>query len=148
MLLAAVGESITRVTAFTSLLQPGLAPKDTANATLKLSNGKSGTFNLSFGTKFMNGFEIQIMTDKGVVKMSDKGVIVLKHGDADDREKFIAREFPFNDSLNREIGVFAQGILTKTVEVRGMPQEALEDLKVMQAIIESGEEGGAVKLIR
>ena len=148
MLLAAVGESITRVTAFTSLLQPDLAPKDTANATLRLSNGKSGTISLSFGTEFMNGFEIQITTDKGVVKILDKGVMVLKNGDADGTEQVIAKEFPYDNSLNREIEVFAQGILTRKVEVRGMPQEALDDLKVIQAIIESGEEGGAVKLIR
>ena len=147
MLLAATGETISRVTAFTTLLEPNLAPKDTANATFGLSNGRSGTFNFSYGTDFATALDIQVITDGGVVSIEDHCVKVVKDGESEDMEQVTTTRFPVDHSLGREIEVFAQGILKKTVEVRGSPQEALEDLKVIEAILRSGDEGGAVKII-
>ena len=58
------------------------------------------------------------------------------------------RLFSPNNNVEREIAVFAQGIKRGKVESRGTPEEALEDLKVAQAILESAREGGAVKSVQ
>ena len=76
-LLAAAGRSISLVSAFTSLLQPKLAPLDAVHATMQLYNGYSGTFNLSFGAEVKTGFEFQIVTEKGAITMLPAEVIVL-----------------------------------------------------------------------
>ncbi|KAG8529899.1 uncharacterized protein KY384_005380 [Bacidia gigantensis] len=148
-LLSSANATITQVAAFTSLLRPEFSSTDTANAALHLSNGNSGTMSLSFGTEFDSAFEIHIVTDKGAVMVTDRRVTVIKDGEEEDTEQEIRRDFPHEDlSLKRELAVFATGILKeKEIERRGLPQESLADLKLVQAMIESGEENGAVKAV-
>ena len=55
---AAAGRSIGQICAFTSLLQPNLAPLDPVYATMQLDNNNSGMFSLSFGAEFKTGFEL------------------------------------------------------------------------------------------
>ena len=42
---------------------------------------------------------------------------------------------------------FAESIRTGKADPRGTPEEALADLQVLQAILESGEEAGAAKKV-
>ncbi|KAL9127822.1 MAG: hypothetical protein Q9217_003382 [Psora testacea] len=145
-LLSAVSTSITQVAAFTSLVQPNLSPVHTANATIHLDNGNSGTFSISYGSEFANAFEVRIVTGQGAVTLMPTRVTVLTRND-DHNVVTVTRDFPADSGVKRELAVYAKGIEAGKIDPRGTPEEALMDLKVMQGILESGEEGGIVKAV-
>lgn len=145
-LLSAAGESITHVAAFTSLLQDRLAPLDTIHATMQTSNETNGTFSLSFGAEFKSGFEFQVVTDKGAVTVTPTEVTLLRKDPKG--EMNVARtafKALYSHAVEREVGLFAKAMATGKIEQRASPEEAFMDLRVLQAMLESGEDGGAVK---
>ena len=141
-LLAAAGQSITQVSAFTSLLQPKLAPLDTVHAIMQLGNGNSGTFSLSFGTEYKTGFQIQVVTDKGAVTVSPSEVIVLTK-DALDGNKQKCFPIKPDPGVQAEVTAFAHSIKFGKPDDRAAPEQALSDLNVLQAMLDSGENAGA-----
>lgn len=145
-LLAAGGEHITHLAAFTSLLQEKLAPVDTVHATLRISNGNNGTFNVSFGAEFKSGFEIELVTDKGAVIVTPTEVITTVKNEAGEKREE-RTPFEFSAGVKPEIVAFAQSIEAGKADKRGVPEEALTDLKILQSLLESGEEGGKVKIL-
>ncbi|KAL9101209.1 MAG: hypothetical protein Q9163_003511 [Psora crenata] len=144
-LLSAGFTSITHVAAFTSLISPHLRSVDTVNATMRLDNGNSGTFSMSYGTRMSHVYKIRIVTNHGAVTI-DPWRVVSTMSARDGRES-VYDFLQLDNGVQREIGVFAKGILAREIEARGTPQEALMDLKVMRGILESGEEGGMVKRV-
>lgn len=58
-MLAAVGEDIKSLAAFTSLQQKKLAPVDTVHGIASTLNG-SGTLCISFGTEFKSRLEVEV----------------------------------------------------------------------------------------
>ena len=144
-LLSATNESIKQVAAFTSF-DPGPSPRGTISASMQLTNGNNGTFAFSSETQHGKTFEIYIITDKGTVTLTDRGVVVTKKGPEEDKEQTLVKgNFPSSEySVHRMVEVFGEGLSREQVEKRGVPQHALEDLKVMQAVLESGGNDGAV----
>ena len=71
---------------------------------------------------------------------------VVRGGAQSERTEEIARAFAPNDnSFRREMEVFAEGLKRNQVERRALPEEGLEDLKIMAAILKSGKEDGAMQ---
>lgn len=143
-LLGAAGQHITHLAAFSSLLEKKLAPVDTIHATLQILNGNNGTFNLSFGTEFKSGFEIEVVTTKGAVAVRPTEVVVTandeKGGKKEDVEKF-----EFSSGVKPEILAFAEALKSGKANENASPEEALIDLRILQSMLESGESGGKVK---
>ena len=50
--------------------------------------------------------------------------------------------------MQREVAAFAKAIGTGKVEQRASPEEAMMDLRVLNAMLESGADGGTPKLLR
>ena len=146
-LLSARKVSIIQVAAFTSLLQPKLIPSDTANATIQLDNGNSGTLSISYGTEFAHIFEIEIITNRGNVTVTPSRAVSVSEG-PDGDELTTTQNFGRDNSVRRELEVFAEGIERKQLEIRSTPEEALEDLKVVEAILKSGNHDGSVERVR
>lgn len=145
-LLAAAGQSITHVAAFTSQLQQHLAPLDTVHSTMQISNRNNGTFSLSFGAEFKTDFEFQIVTDKGAVTVTPNAVTVLQKDSKGKKDGTTHNFKPLdNQTVKREVATFAKAISMGKTDARASPEEALADLKVLQAMLESAEEGGMVK---
>ena len=146
-LLDAAGQSITKVAAFTSRLHQLLAPLDTVHSTMQISNGNSGTFSLSFGTVFKREFEFQVVTDKGTVTVTSDAV-VLSQNDFSGSKAGKKHSFTYlNNGIQHEFATFARAIHTGKMEPRATPEEALLDLKVVQAMLESGADGGMAKSV-
>lgn len=132
--------AITKVSAFTAQLQPHLPPIDTINATLRTKAGVSGTVALSFGTtlddkSYHFGFEKgKIIVENGVTK------VVYNDGsrEAEESSKYTGT------GVKEEIKAWAHGILAGEANEKQSPQEALLDLKLLEAMIVSGEKDGAV----
>lgn len=142
-LLAAAGQEITHVAAFTSLLKQHLAPADTVHATVQISNGNSGTLSLSFGAEFKHAFEIQVVTDKGAVTVKPTGIIIT----TPDNKRGQTFAFKSSNGLRQEVAAFAQSIKNEQVDKRGTPEQALMDLKVFEAMLESSKEAGKVTTV-
>lgn len=56
-------------------------------------------------------------------------------------------EVGFDSGVKTEVNAFAKSITTGVANERGAPEEALADLRLIQRMLESGEQGGAVKVI-
>ncbi|KAL6722047.1 hypothetical protein ACLMJK_001152 [Lecanora helva] len=148
-LLAAAGQSITHLSAFAAQLQQHLAPLDTIHSTMQISNRNSGTFSLSFGVEFKTDFEFQVVTDKGAVTVGPNFVIVSRNDkDGKKHEKRHAFKPFYSHAVRLEVAAFAKAMSTGRSDPRAAPEEALKDLKVMQAMLDSANGGGAVESVR
>jgi predicted dehydrogenase len=143
-LLAAGDQHITHLAAFSSLLEKKLAPVDTIHATLRISNGNNGTFNLSFGTEFKSGFEIEVITTKGAVVVRPTEVVVTTK-DKKGEKKEDVEKFEFSSWVKPEMLAFAEALSSGKANKNASPDEALIDLRILQSMLESGECNGKVK---
>ena len=144
-LLAAAGQIVSSVRASTSLINEDLAPLDTLNANLTTANKRNGTFHLSYGSKFRRECQIRVVMTTGAVAVSPHEVTISTNGIEVIQER--AFRFPPGNGVREEMAAFAESIHGKVFDPRGSPEEAYDDLKLLQGMLESGEEEGAVKRI-
>lgn len=142
--LSAVGEEIKQLSARTALIQEKLPPVDTVHGLLTTTSGRSGTFIVSFGSEFKSGFTIELVTTNGSVRLTPGVVNVTRKG-PDGEKVEETKTFEFNSGVKAEVAAFAQSITNGKVDARQAPSEALKDLEILQALLESGEDSGAIK---
>ncbi|TIA37631.1 NAD(P)-binding protein [Aureobasidium pullulans] len=132
---------MSQVAAFTAQLQPHLPPIDTINATVKLANGTSGTFSVSFGTTF-SGAEYIVACQNGTVDVGFDKTIVKKDGNES------TKDFPEDkNGVRQELKAWGESIAQGKAHPLQTPEEALADLEVLEAMIKSGEaDGKAIEL--
>lgn len=145
-LLAAAGTRIARVACFSALLQEHLVPVDTVNAAAVTDTGRSGTIAMTFATEFKRGTEVEIVTTKGSVLWTPVSVKVVKDASLMARTEQ-TRGFGQSTGVVEEMAAFAAAIEQGRLDERQTPVEALRDLEVLQRLLESGEENGAVKVV-
>ncbi|KAH9871403.1 hypothetical protein IAQ61_005582 [Plenodomus lingam] len=130
------GEKIHGVSAFTAQLQKHLPPVDTLNSTLKLGSGASGTLSVSFGTTD-KGSEYMVACEKGSVHVSRGKVTVVKEG------KEVVKEFgDEGNGVGQEIKAWSESLEKGQRNEAQSPEEALSDLKILEACLRSGEQDG------
>ncbi|CAK7229761.1 hypothetical protein SCUCBS95973_007337 [Sporothrix curviconia] len=142
-LLAATPEKheLQRVSAATALLQPKLAPVDTVNAVLTTNHKAVGTFCVSFGMAHKGGFQIEVVTSNGCVTMTPADV-TSKWVDKDGEKKEDKKDFSFSSGVKPELAAFAASLAAGKVDSRQSPEEALQDLTVLEAMLTSADKGG------
>ena len=113
---------------------------------MQLRNGNNGSFNISFGAEFKTAFEIQVVTDKGSVTVTASEVVCVSR-DAEGKKLEERIEVGFDNGVKEEVKAFAESILAGEADERGTPDQALTDLKVLESMLESGDQGGAVKVL-
>ena len=114
---------------------------------MKVENENSGQFCLSFGAEFKTDFEIQVVTDRGAVTVLPTEVAVLTKDAGGERTERRVRVRP-GSAVKVEVAAFTESIRNGKSDPRGTPEQALADLQVLQAMLESGEEAGAVKEVQ
>lgn len=140
LLAEAGGHDIRRVAAFTTLLQPKLAPVDTVQAVLTTNHGAIGSFAVSFGIAHKGGFQIEVVTTNGIVTMTPTSVTSKwKEGGADKED---TKAFSFSAGVKPEMVAFAASLPSGCVDPRQSPEQALKDLAVLEAMLASAEKGG------
>jgi predicted dehydrogenase len=131
--------AITKVSAFTAQLQPHLPPIDTINSTLRTKGGVSGTVALSFGTT---------LDDKSYHFGFEKGKIIVENGVSkviyNDGTSPQESSRYMGTGVKEEIKAWAQALNAGKANEKQSPKEALQDLKLLEAMIQSGEKDGAV----
>ena len=144
-LLEAAGQSVSIVRASTSLIKEDLAPLDTLNANMTTINKSNGTFNLSYGSRYRRDCQMHIVTTNGAVAVSPSEVVVSTNDKSMTRNKRF--RFPPSSGVRNEIAAFAESVHTREPNPRGSPDQAYNDLKLLQGMLESGEEEGTAKRI-
>jgi len=143
ILLAALGRKVTTVSAFTSLLQKTLPPIDTLHAILRTDDGRTGSYICSVGLESKLGMEFEVVTNKGsIIYRPFQMHIATKLRTADGKWEEKTEPAPIIWGVKEEIAAFAQGITAGTLDWKLSAAEALEDLKIVEAMIKSGEQIG------
>jgi predicted dehydrogenase len=135
-LLDALGEKVSKVVGFSTLLVPKLGPVDKLDAIWQLSNGCQGSFNRSFGTEYKSAFEVEMVTDKGSILVKPTEVAILTK-DASGEKSSSCSELEMTNGVKEEMITFAQAILTDSLDRRLSAEEALEDLNVLENMLSS-----------
>jgi len=141
-LLSAAGQRISHVTASPVHLQRA----DKTLATMQLANGNSGTFGISPETDPAAKFVIEVVTDQGGVTVLDTHCLALTKNEQMERPRRM-KPSTSDNGVKRMIAAFADSIGTGREDVRGSPTQALEDLKIVDAIVKSAEDGGKTVLV-
>ncbi|AEO55681.1 oxidoreductase-like protein [Thermothelomyces thermophilus ATCC 42464] len=145
-LLAAAGQEVKKLAGFSALLNKALIPVDTVHAAAVTGGGQSGTIVISFGMQFKSGTEVEIVTTKGVVSWSPTEVrTVAGKGDGSGDKVEERKEFPYSSGVTKEVAAFADGLAAGKLDAFQSPREALKDLEILQALLESGDGGAIVK---
>lgn len=143
-LLSSKRQDITRLSAHTSLQHAKLLPVDTVHAVAQITNGKSGSLNISFGTEFKSQFDIEVITTDGAVRVGPTEVTVVRKDEKGAMQES-KKSFDYKSGIVAEVAAFAKSVEAKKVDRRGTVEEGLADLEILQRMLESGEEGGVKK---
>ena len=145
-LLHAASQEISSVTAFTSVSSSCPPMTTTLYSAIQLRNGSSGTFNISFGSDYQTKFAIEIITDRGSVTVEADQVARMKI----DKSRNVTEDtiaLGLDNGVKAEVKAFAESIQSGVADERGVPEQALADLRLIQRMLESDEEGGTVKVM-
>ena len=145
-LLAAAGQAVSTVRASTSLIKEDLAPVDTLNASMTTASKRNGTFNLSYGSQFRRDCRIRIILTTGAITVTPVDVTISCNNDRRAIQEKTFR-FPPSNGVRKEIAAFAESILSEEPDPRASPEQAYQDLKLLQGMLESGEEEGTTKRV-
>ncbi|OAL47725.1 NAD(P)-binding protein [Pyrenochaeta sp. DS3sAY3a] len=136
LLLNAVGQDISSLTAKTDLVVPILAPVDTVHAVLTTPTGRSGTISMSWATEFKSGLSLQVVTTNGSVAVSATDVKIKRKGQEEE-----TIQYKFSMGVKQEMEAFSASLLKGKVNAKQSIEEALKDLQVLEGMLKSGETG-------
>ncbi len=140
---AAMGE-IESVSAFVTQVRDDLPPADTFSATFRFASGAFGIWTMTFANQMHFEEPIQIIGERGNLRATFQNLTIsqsgqIEFGSVDSLSGMIFEE----DSITAELADFARVIAG--AELHSTPAEALRDVAVIHAILESGRTGRAVQ---
>ena len=147
MLLTAAGQEVSKVACFSSLLKERLLPIDTVRAVATVQSGASGMISMSFGTEFKTVTEIEVTTTNGQVTWAPKNGVKTVRRLESGEEKEEHEKIEMNQGVLAEFEAFAQSVEAGKIDPRQSPEEGLKDLRLLEALFRSGEDGAAVKSV-
>jgi predicted dehydrogenase len=128
LLAAEPGNELSRVSAFTTQLQPYLPPVDTADVILRTKSGVTGTFQISRGTS-LRADEWTVACEEGSVTVRGEEVSISRGGEVG--VKIVRNE---RTGVPPEIRAWGRGILEGRVVMEQEPEAALADLEVVSLL--------------
>lgn len=129
-------ESITSLSAFTSLLQEHLPPVDTVDSIMQTKSGVSGTFSLSFGSTLSHS-ELTIVGEKGSVTVN-RSLVTIRHGEQSTVKDFKGE----GGGVRQEIKAWGESLVAGKANPKQSPEEAFADLEILEKLLKSGEKRG------
>ena len=134
----------TSLSAYTSLLQKHLPPHDTINSIWKLKSGVSGTIAMSFGSTYTTK-DISVSGEKGSVTIANDKIVVRKF---ENGKQEVVKEIDavWKDfGVTNEVQAWAKSLENGKQDERQSPEQALADLELLEGMLVSGDNGGAVQ---
>jgi len=132
--------NIHQISAVTQQLQEHLPPVDTFSASVKFENGSVGSIMVSFGLKNASPLSFVIYGEKGSIKVSRNELEVNVFGEKSEPIKVVDLDFEI-EPIEKEIHSFLQMVVGKSKEDLNSPREALQDVAIIEAILQSGRTG-------
>ncbi|WPG99824.1 NAD(P)-binding protein [Acrodontium crateriforme] len=128
---------VVRLSAFTTQLQEHLPPVDTVDTVLKLENGCTANFSVSFGTTF-TGMEHSIACERGSILVTRDTVTSKPKGGEQ-----VTETTPSDvGGVELEVSAWAKSLVDGKQDDRQRPEEALADLELIEAMLNSGAQDG------
>ncbi len=136
---ALLGE-IESVCALTTAHRTDLPPADTMGVAMRFANGVLGTYLITYAVSSTLGTDaIHIGGTEGSLRVS-RGELVLRRGAESERQ-----QFNVFISVREELAAFAAAVRGGACH-RNSPQEALQDLAVVEAMLKSARTGTAQRV--
>jgi predicted dehydrogenase len=132
---------ITQVSATLRQNSPDLPPADTIAATLAFANGVIGTYLTTYATSAPWPPQLHIGGSAGSLRIQRKEIELTREG------KTERIETPGFDGVEKEFLAFAESIRSGTPHIN-TPQEAMADLAVVEAMLDSAAKGQPVSLLQ
>lgn len=129
---------IAEVTAHATQHDPSLPPADTLTATLRFESGALGSYTVTYAAAAPWPPLLHIIGTHGALAVQRREVTVTAGGDT----RLI--ECSGFDGIEKELAAFAAAIRQGAAH-RNSPQEALQDLAVMEALLLAASSGASVK---
>ena len=127
---------IASVGAFVTQVRPDLPPIDTLSATFRFDSGAFGSWTMTYATGSPWDNPIQILGSSGALLVNRKQLDIFTQGER--------RSYSFDvNSIYEELADFARVINGEPL--RNSPEQALQDVAVIHAILESARTGCAVQ---
>ena len=128
---------IAEVSAIKAQIRPDLPPTDTLSATLRFENGVIGTYLASYATQAPWPPALHIVGDLGSLRIQRHVLEVTRQG--------TTRNIPIDDhqGVEAELAGFAAAVRAGQIH-RNTPQQALQDVAVIEAMLRSAETGERV----
>jgi predicted dehydrogenase len=140
LLLKGGGVKVKSVAAQTAQLREWLPPVDTVDAALKLDNGATGILSMSFGSSFDDA-EMAVACEKGTVSVDRHGGVTVKLADQKEPRSEVKKNE--EGGVATEVWAWAKSIKRGKPDDEQSPEEALADVELLEALLKSGEKGGA-----
>ncbi|ETS75388.1 hypothetical protein PFICI_12332 [Pestalotiopsis fici W106-1] len=140
LMLKGGGVKVQKVSAFTTQLREWLPPVDTVDATLLLDSGATGFLSMSFGSSFDDA-EIAVACERGTVSVDRNGNVTVRA--AGEKEAATVHKPNEEGGVATEVWAWARSIKNGKPDAEQSPEEALADLEMLEALLKSGEQGGA-----
>lgn len=131
---------IDSVCALTTAHREDLPPADTMGAALRFANGVVGTYTITYAVGSRQGTDaVHIGGSEGSMRVS-RGELVLERDGESERQTFNVLI-----SVREELAAFVAAVRDGSPH-RNSPQEALQDLAVVEAMLESARRGAEQKV--
>jgi predicted dehydrogenase len=128
---------IAEVGAITTLIRPDLPPVDTLNATLQFDNSVVGTYTVTYAAAAPWPPALHVVGDQGALRVHREELQVTRNGTLQTVPVTGRRGVDF------ELAAFAQAIRDRRPH-RNSPQETLQDVAVIEAMLQSAATGQRV----
>jgi predicted dehydrogenase len=128
---------IADVTAATAQIRPDLPPADTLCSTLRFDNGVVGTYSMTVAVRPTWSPSLYIVGEQGTVEAHRRGFAVTNDGRT--RTKTIP-DYSDTHAIRAELESFAAAILQDRPHCN-TPEQALQDVAVVEALLRSAETG-------
>jgi len=127
---------IDSVSAYVTQIRPDLPPTDTLSATFRFDSGAFGTWTMTFVANSPWETPLQVLGDQGALRASSEKLDIFIDGN--DR----SQTFEVNN-VQAELADFARVI--HGAPLSNTPEQALQDVAIIHAILESARTGCAVQ---
>lgn len=129
---------IESVSAFVTQVRPDLPPADTLSATFRFDSGAFGTWTVSFAAGLPWETPMQILGTSGALRISNRQLEVFSGDPAQPH----SQPFAINN-VEAELADFARVI--HGAPLHNTPEQALQDVAVIEAMLESARTGCTVQ---
>ena len=133
---AIMGE-VESLAAFVTQVRPDLPPTDTLSATLRFDSGAFGSYTKTFAAAAPWESFIHVVGDRGALRVNSKKLEVTVDG------KTTTQTFEVN-AVQAELADFAH-LIEHGGPLKSPPVEALQDVAIIEAMLNSGRTGQIVK---